>query len=954
MPNFSIYLLVASCLTPVTGADENTKAQGAYPGQFTRPPSQGKNYDTWADAKGADIGENKVNPSRLPSRVDNSIRPEYPAVYKQKWGSCGQFASVASIFTYEMNVLNATAADTDATRFPAHFSWNMMNRAKNVGSEAYHGWEVAKRIGIPTAKSYGGVRLNKIGIWPNGYSIWREAMEFRVSGYRYTPANTVVQLNEARGWLFDRNQPDQKSPGGIMALDGRMGELKKVTVTIPEGHHEAGKDIWTKWGPSGYGHGITCVGYDDQVGVDLNGDGKITNDLDLNNDGKVTLADWERGAYIVVNSWGEKWSGDGRIYLLYSAMVDPTWKRGNYLGRVEVARYQPRQTLQLKFTCTDRSNLRLTIGIASNQNTKEPEHQIAPEAFNGWPLFGKANAGNVPLAGPDDDTPLEVGIDLTPLFAKIPDPENARIFLNISCAKDSDAHGEIHKCAIRHYGSKGKLLGESPFEISKRKFGKNTLQFSTPSKIPKEEKPSARTTTPHQKPNVIVIITDDQGWADIGYNNPKVYTPNLDQLARTGAIFTRHYVMPQCTPTRVALMTGRYPSRFGPPAHQANNKPAFPRGTPTLAEMFQDQNYHTFLSGKWHLGSTPEHGPNHFGFDHSHGSLTGAVGMYQHRYHDISDTPYDPTWHRNHEIIPGFQNGHHVTDLTRDEAVNFIRKERSNPFFIYLPFHAPHTPLDERGHFIETPTQPDPSNPNRWLNEDKIKWFNDPKGIIQSEPSRDKRLLLATVHHLDSAIGDILKALEETKQRDNTLILFSSDNGPWVNNRGGGYPDNYPLKNYNQPDALRGKKLDVWEGGIHVPGFINWPTKIKPSRIATPVHIIDWFPTLAAILNQTLDIPFDGLDLSPLFFEAKPLPDRDLYWIWASNINRWALRHRDWKIVKYGKGEPTLTQWQLFNLENDPEEKNNLASKHPDILKRLHQRFLRQRSKDRNVKMRSD
>ncbi|MDB4765683.1 hypothetical protein OAG05_03060, partial [Akkermansiaceae bacterium] len=120
---------------------------------------------------------------------------------------------------------------------------------------------------------------------------------------------------------------------GDFGATGRMGELKKVTVTIPEGEHRAGEDIWTRWGPTGYGHGITCVGYDDQVGYDLNGDGKITNDIDTNSDGKVTLADWERGAYIVVNSWGEKWSKDGRVYLLYSAMIDSTWKRGNYLGR---------------------------------------------------------------------------------------------------------------------------------------------------------------------------------------------------------------------------------------------------------------------------------------------------------------------------------------------------------------------------------------------------------------------------------------------------------------------------------------------------------------------------------------------------------------------------------------------------------------------------------------------
>ena len=471
--------LLLSASISLAATVESDKARAAYPGSFSRPPSEGKNYNTWRDASGPDIGETKVDLGRLPSRVDNSARPQFPAIYKQKWGACGQFASVASIFTYEMNVLNGTVADTDATCFPAHFSWNMMNHAENKGSEAYHGWEVAKHIGVPTAKSHGGVRLKKIGLWPNGYQIWREAMEYRVSGYRYSPANTIDQLNEARGWLFDRNQPkpNKDTLGGLFALDGRMGELKKVTVTIPKGEHAAGEDIWTRWGPSGYGHGITCVGYDDQVGHDLNGDGKITNDLDLNGDGKVTLADWERGAYIVVNSWGKTWSKDGRIYLLYSAMIDPTWKRGNYLGRAEVTRYLPRRTLRLKLACDDRTDLRMTIGIAGDKNASAPEHEFAPQAFNGWPLFGGGNAGHVPMAGPGDDTPIEVGIDLTSLLKNLgPDNDGkGRLFLRLSRADGSNATGELHECAVRSYDPKGGIIGESQLIIKDGNFGESHL-----------------------------------------------------------------------------------------------------------------------------------------------------------------------------------------------------------------------------------------------------------------------------------------------------------------------------------------------------------------------------------------------------------------------------------------------------------------------------------------------
>ena len=474
-----ICLLVHLILFPqmIPAAAEEAKA--AYPGHFSRPPSQGKDYNTWADATGPDVGTKKPELKRLPSRVDNSSRPEFPPVYKQRWGSCGQFASVASIFTYEMNVLNGTKADSDATRFPAHFSWNMMNKAANNGSEAYHGWEVAKRVGIPTAQSYGGVRRNKIGSWPNGYHIWREAMEYRVSGYRYTPANTVAQLNEARGWMFDRNQPGKGKPGGILALDGRMGELKKVTRTITDGEHEAGKDVWIRWGPSGYGHGITCVGYDDKVGYDVNGDGKITNDVDINDDGQVTLADWERGAYLVVNSWGDKWSKDGRIYLLYSAMIDKGWKRGNYLGRCEVKRHSPQTTLRLKLACNDRTDLRMTIGVADNSNAVSPDHEFSPEAFNGWPMFGWSNPGHVPLAGPYDHTPIELGIDLTDLMEKFgPNFDGeGKFFLRLDRAKESKAVGHLHECAIRHYDENGKLISENQVDFSGGKFGRQPLEI---------------------------------------------------------------------------------------------------------------------------------------------------------------------------------------------------------------------------------------------------------------------------------------------------------------------------------------------------------------------------------------------------------------------------------------------------------------------------------------------
>ncbi len=455
------------------------------------------------------------------------------------------------------------------------------------------------------------------------------------------------------------------------------------------------------------------------------------------------------------------------------------------------------------------------------------------------------------------------------------------------------------------------------------------------------------TKTKLEKPNILLIIADDLGWGDIGYNNPNaVYTPNLDRLAESGALFEQHYTMPQCTPTRVACITGRYPSRFGYSGNIATNEKCFDVGTPTLATMLKSEGYRTHIAGKWHMGSDTINGPNHHGFDESYGSMAGAVGMYDHRYR--LSTKWANAWHRNHKPIVGNEDGIHVTELMTKETQRVIKQKSEQPFFMFLTYHAPHTPLDERGSFTDLPTQLDPKDPSRWLNENKIKWFNDPQGKIQKEPDPEKRLFLAAVYHLDNAIGRIVDTLEEEGKLDNTLILFSSDNGPQVSWAGNSYPDDLYLTDFNQEIPMRGSKLDVWEGGIHVPAFMYWKGKIKPQKIAMPVHIIDWFPTLTEITKhqQNKEYNLDGLNLAPVLFANEDLPDRDLYWTWNNSFNRWALRYKDWKIVKYGKGDPKLADWELYNLKDDPKEITNLSKQFPEKLKELNKRFLVQRSKD--------
>jgi len=210
--------------------------------------------------------------------------------------------------------------------------------------------------------------------------------------------------------------------------------------------------------------------------------------------------------------------------------------------------------------------------------------------------------------------------------------------------------------------------------------------------------------------------------------------------------------------------------------------------------------------------------------------------------------------------------------------------------------------------------------------------------------------LLAAVHHLDHAIGEIVAALERSGQRDDTLILFSSDNGPQGSWSGDAYPDDLKLTDFNQPLPFRGKKTDVWEGGIHVPAFANWPGRIAPHDVAAPTHIIDFFPTLAALLGaKTLpQVEWYGIDITPVLFSDGALPRRELYWTWNRRSNRWALRHGNWKIVKYGTGAPSSPgEWQLFDLKSDPREQSNVAAQNQEVVENLHQLFIQQRSNDR-------
>ena len=415
------------------------------------------------------------------------------------------------------------------------------------------------------------------------------------------------------------------------------------------------------------------------------------------------------------------------------------------------------------------------------------------------------------------------------------------------------------------------------------------------------------------QPNIVLIVADDLGWNDVGYHNSRMRTPRLDRLAKEGVQFDWHYVMPVCTPTRVCLMTGRYPSRFGAHCTEPSNEQAFPLGTPTLASVLKSAGYETALAGKWHLGSKPEWGPNHYGFDHSYGSLAGAVGMYDHRYRIGS--PFERTWHRNLEFID--EEGH-ATDLITTEAVRVIEQSRGKPFLLYVPFHSVHTPLVEMQTYMNRVTHIE---------------------------SADRRLYAAAVNHLDECIGRILDALKNTGQLESTLVVFTSDNGAQVNHAGNQYPPPDPkLVRFSSNKPLRGKKTDVFEGGIRVPALISWPGTLPAHTCEAPVHAVDWFPTLAKLVGTQIpqDVPVDGVDIWPLLTEKGKATPRTLYWSRGAGPQRVALRHGEGKVLQANPNRP----WELYNLADDPYEKRDLAESMPERVTEMLAIVREEQSKD--------
>ncbi len=408
-----------------------------------------------------------------------------------------------------------------------------------------------------------------------------------------------------------------------------------------------------------------------------------------------------------------------------------------------------------------------------------------------------------------------------------------------------------------------------------------------------------------RQPNIIHIVADDLGWKDLGFQGASdIRTPNLDRLAREGARFEQFYVQPMCTPTRAALMTGRYPMRYGLQTLVIPSKGTYGLSTDEflLPQVLAGAGYTTGIIGKWHLGHAERrYWPRQRGFDYAYGAVLGEIDYFTHDAHGVTD------WQRNNEQVK--EDGY-VTTLLGNDAVRFVegKKDAGRPFFLYLAFTAPHTPYQAPEEYVER--------------------FRD-------IPDPTRRTYAAMISCLDDQVGRVVEALERTGQRDRTLILFHSDNGGTRDARltGEGKVDTIPCDN----GPLRGGKGQLYEGGTRVPAFANWPGQIPPGTVVTtPIHVVDILPTLASLAGASTEkcLPLDGFDVSPALLRGEPSARTEVVY----NIEpfRAALRQGDWKLVWR-----TLlpTKVELFNLADDPNESRDLSAEHPEKVSQMQSRL---------------
>ncbi|GAB3103723.1 sulfatase-like hydrolase/transferase [Aestuariicella hydrocarbonica] len=423
-----------------------------------------------------------------------------------------------------------------------------------------------------------------------------------------------------------------------------------------------------------------------------------------------------------------------------------------------------------------------------------------------------------------------------------------------------------------------------------------------------------------QRPNVVVIVADDLGWADVGFRGSKIDTPNLDQLAAEGMVLDRFYTAPLCSPTRAALMTGRDPIRLG--VAYSVILPWDNGGVHTdehfMSEAFQQAGYQTAIVGKWHLGHSQQaFHPNARGFEEFYGHLHTEVGFYP-PFANLGGKDFQ----RNGASI---NDKGYETFLLANEAEGYIKqRDKSKPFFLYLPFLAPHEPLDApadlKQKYRDLPDQRPPARST----SDQLSAAAKAAGAQTRVP-----LYAAVVDAMDQAIGQVLQTLASEGIADNTLVLFFSDNGASrVFTQGGG--NNAPL---------RGGKAETYEGGIRVVSMVRWPEQIKAGqRLDQVMTVMDVFPTLAAAaaIEPNNVMQFDGINMWPAIQKGESI-NRDGLIFFGSEIPNYGSFNftafdEQWKLVQWVEQDLTEIRIrnELFNIQRDPFEEHNLVDQYPE------------------------
>jgi arylsulfatase A len=403
-----------------------------------------------------------------------------------------------------------------------------------------------------------------------------------------------------------------------------------------------------------------------------------------------------------------------------------------------------------------------------------------------------------------------------------------------------------------------------------------------------------------RRPNVILLLADDLGWGDVGFNGRTDWqTPHLDRLAREGTVFRRWYTAAVvCAPSRAALMTGKYPIHNGVVA----NNDDLPDEEVTVAEALKAHGYATALFGKWHHGKPrPGHKdyvhPMDHGFDEFFG-FTDAVHAWEH-------FPKELWSGREKKPVEGYAD-----TLFADRGIDFIRRNKDRPFFLYLAFTATHL-------HIEAPAEDVAEYKGKFKEKDPAKPLN--------------ATYAAMVSRLDKEVGRVLQTLDDLKLAEQTLVVFSSDHGATfeVGNQG-----TSAFHDSNRP--FRGQKRTLWEGGTRAPAVVRWPGQVPAGKVSSdPVHNIDVLPTFLAAVGAEPkpEWKVDGRDLLPVWAGKEKAPERTLFWEWRSEgTQQLAALRGDFKLVITGGNRP-----ELFNVEADPAERRSVIAEHPDLAKQLQQ-----------------